>query len=722
MKKVLINKLILLAMYVGIALIIECYYFLFQFNQLFPNYFLYNFCIILVLGCIAAVCGKYKGQIGVSFAFWIIQIILAVANFALSKANGDIFSWEMISLMIDAAKAATGAGGSKFIKFVHLLFFLPIAGLGLTAMILFYKKKIVKQEPYAYHVKDYFKTFGYAAIVVAICISCNLITVFSISNQNKSYKISSDAYLYDSQFIKQEALRKFGSFGFYFINAKSNVKRLFMDNDKKVTTLRSYLEQGKNIDTTNVYTGISEGNNLIYILFETGEWFGINEKITPNLFSLISENELKDKNGQIIDGGITFTNYHSKSQTNISEAQSLFGSYPLNGILNYNYDDNEYPFTLPNRFKSKYPSAAVNSYHSNVGEYYNRYEAHVHYGFDRHYAAEEMGLGQASDKTWIRMDSEMFGKCLSSSPTYNSNVAPIVPENQEDPFFSYIVSFSTHGPYTDRDYLEENKQFVKSQITEPFMTLRGDMIDLENEIYGEEVTTYLAAAYDFDIGIGKLIDDLREKDQLDKTTIMIFSDHYAYYSNLSAVTKGYDEKATTSPEIYNVPAFIFDSKLKKKMKDNAPTDDHIRYLNYNEKKILAYDKYCGNIDFTPTLLNLFGIDYNIHDYTGRDIFSEESSFVLSRYGGMFNDRFYTSNGTTIDNVPEQYYYYQENEEAGVPFDKIVEIEGLSKSEYLTLKEEIDEFMSDASDFLVRQDYIDMIYRNDYYGRVSKLNR
>lgn len=718
MKKVLTNKLILFAIYIGVALLMESYYFLIQYKQVFPYYFLYDFCIIVVFGCITTICGKYKGQIVASVFFWTIQVTLATANFALSKANGDIFSWEMISLMIDAAKATTGAGGSKFIKLVHLLFFLPVIGCGLTGMILFYKKKIKFNDIHPYGAKNYFKSMGYAALVAAICMSCNLITVLSISKQNESYKVSSDAYLYDSQFIKQEALRKFGTFGFYYINAKSNLKKLFSDNDQKVMTLRTYLQQGLNTDTTNPYTGVSEGNNLIYILFETGEWFGINEKITPNLFSLITEDAIKDKNGVAVDGGIVLTNYHSKSQTNISEAQSLFGSYPLTGILNYNYDNNEYPFTLPSKFKSQYPNAAVNSYHSNVGKYYNRYDAHIHYGFDKHYAAEEMGLEQASDKTWIRMDSEMFGKCLTTSSTYQESVAPIVPENHAEPFFSYVISFSTHGPYTDRDYLEENKQYVKSQITEPFSTLIGDQIDLENEIYGEEVATYLAAAYDFDIGIGKLIDDLREKDELDKTTIMIFSDHYAYYSNLSATTKGYDQKVTTIPKIYNVPAFIFDSKLKQKMKDNMPIDDDIHYLDYPGRKILSYHKYCGNIDFTPTLLNLLGIDYNIHDYTGRDIFSTNSSFVLSRYGGMFNDRFYTSDGKTIDNMPEQYYYYQENEEAGVPIDEIIEIEGMSKNQYIALRNEINEFFIEASEFLVRQDYIDMIYRNDYYGKMK----
>lgn len=712
MKKTIFHKCIILLIFIFVALVIECVYFGVQFGQLFPSYFFYDLSILLFLGAISLLFGKYKGQIVVSSVFWIIEIVLITANLSLAGANGDVFTWDMLTLLVDASKAATGAGAVSFFAFKELIILIFIMLSGLGGMI-FYYHRLLKEDKEKQGFKKYSRNIICMGLISLICISTNALNVLYIREKEYKYKVSSDEYLYDSSFINQEALESFGTFGFYYINALNTAERIFKPNQKTINNLENYLLEGENSNHNNDYTGVSAGNNLIYILFETGEYFGIHPELTPNLFSLITSQGIMDKNNNILDGGLLLSNYHSKSQTNISEAQSLFGSYPLTGILNYNYLDNYYPFTLPNKFKEAYPNAMVNSYHSNDGNYYNRYDAHQHYGFDKHYAAEDMQIGESTSSTWIRMDSQMFDKCLTSSSTISDTVAPLVPENLNEPFFSYLISFSTHGPFENRDDLENNKKIVEEKIAEPYTTLHGNLIDLNNDIYGEEIKTYLAAAYDFDLGIGKLIDDLRAKDELENTTIMIFSDHYAYYSNLSALSKGYNEDDVVYPEIYNVPAFLFDTKLKTKIKENVEKDNNIEIMDYYNTQVTKYTKFCGNIDFAPTLLNILGIDYNPHLYTGRDIFSKQKSFVLSRYGGIFNDKFYTSDGKKIDNLPEVYYEYEKLEKKGL---EIIEKEELLYQEYLQLKNEVDIFYKEVSDFLIREDYIDLIYRSAYFGK------
>ncbi len=48
------------------------------------------------------------------------------------------------------------------------------------------------------------------------------------------------------------------------------------------------------------------------------------------------------------------------------------------------------------------------------------------------------------------------------------------------------------------------------------------------------------------------------------------------------------------------------------------------------------EKVCGAMDLLPTLLNLFGFDYDARMYAGRDIFSDQEGMVI------FNDRSYVT--------------------------------------------------------------------------------
>lgn len=576
MKKIIIHKSIILSIYVFIALLIECLYFHRQYGVIFPTYFLYDFSILLFLGAFSLICGKYRGQIVASYILWFVEIALMIANLSLGDANGDVFTWDMLLLIIDASKAATGAGGSAFFALKEMIWYVCISLIGLSGMIVYYKKVILKEQ-HEFRWKNYRKSVLFAILVGIICVCTNVVNVAYIQNQKTEYKVGSDAYLYESSFLNQEAIRQFGTFGYYYLNAKKTAARLTSENEKNYALLNEYLKEGNKKDISNPYTGVSKGNNLIYILFETGEFFGLHPQITPTICQLLSSDGILDSKGNTLDGGILLSNYHSKSQTNISEAQSLFGSYPLTGVLNYNYLKNEVPFTLPNMFRNAYPKAQIASYHSNDGSYYNRYNAHMHYGFDQHYAAEEMKIGQASVDTWIRLDSEMMDACLKQD---NELLKPLIPQEHEDPFFSYIVSFSTHGPYENRKDMAENIKYVQEKVVEPYSTLNGKTIDLSNEDYGNAIQTYLAAAHDFDLSIARLLDGLKENNELDKTTIFIFSDHYAYYSNLSALSKGYEADMVDASEIYNVPAFIFDTKLKAKLKEQMPVDHRIVTKEY----------------------------------------------------------------------------------------------------------------------------------------------
>ncbi len=719
MKEYLKRKGSILGIYVLCFCVLEISVFMMNFGAL-PEYILFDISYLLLV-CSILLLGGVKTQIGISIFLLFIQVLVCFVNANMIKVTGEIWSWDMLSLLSEAAEVL---GRNFIVNYTCLILFIAISGLGVYAMIMVYLRSKNKNHKVETNQIVTIKTSVLLSFFL-ISLLCNAVSKNALNVYSKTLNTGNDLYLYETLYIKQEAYRKFGTLGYYVLDAQ----KTFFNNSTKskeatVKKIDDYF--AKATDEVNFITGTSEGNNVILILYETGEWVGINKDVTPNLYSLLTG--VNDKYGNELKGGILFDNYYAKSQTNISEAQMLFGSYPLKGILNFDYEKNAYPFTLPNMFKTAYPESTAVSYHNNYGNYYDRENSHLHYGFDKHVSASEMNLSEGNS-TWINMDSEMFESCLINGGKYTGCEA-IVPENTEEPFLRYLATFSTHGPFDERSeyygkgyyafidkYLEDNNYTTT--------TLHGDEIDftgvkyesensMENaKTYAEYLRTYLAATHDFDRGIGLLIDELRDRDLLEDTTIMIAADHYAYYHWLSCFTKGYPEGDMEISDVYNVPAFIFDTKLYSKLNSyengKLPNGYNVYNKEYMGDSILTYDKFVTNIDITPTLLNILGIDYNERHYSGYSAFSENESMIISRWGGYFNNLFYSNDGITVLGLPEQYYEYEEMEE-------LVELEGMTISEYQKIKEQVDIFRVRASDFLIRIDMINNVYRTDYFKK------
>ena len=731
MKKHLIQKLIVLGIFALSSIIIEIGTFLMEFDLL-PKYFIYNISILFFIFAILMLVGSLKWQIIISSIILLVHCIIGFANLNLLVATGEIFSWDMLSLIPEGKKVL---GGSTITNYTCLLFYIPIFIFSVAAMIYYYCKTTTKnKEEEKANIRSYNFKFRIISLLscIIIALSINFVQsqVLDISALNATYITQDDKFLFNTLYSKQEAYRKFGTYGYYVQDAKKMLTDKKNDA-KEIVELSEYVSNNENTD--NIFTGVSEGNNLIFILFETWEWSAINKDLTPNLYNLLTGYEKKD--GTKLNESLLLTNYHAKSQTNISEAQMIFGSYSIKGILNFNYQENEYLFILLNMFRSKTPNAQITSFHNNYGTYYDRNNSHVHFGFDEHVDAIDMGIDFSETTLWINMDQEIFKKSLTSSPEY-ANCTPIVPNSSvlnPKPFFSFISTFATHGPY-----LPEREEYVKLGYYDivdeyarnhnyEYTTLHGDTISFKDENIGEYMRTYMAAAMDFDYGFGLLLDDLEQKNLLEDTTIVLMADHYTYYHNVSVLSKGYEIGQDYIPDIYNVPAMIFDTKLVDKIK-NEMNDDQTFLLNnnkfyyqeYQNDQILSYDKFCANIDMSSTLFNMLNIPYNEKYYLGYDIFGPNQSFIISRWGNFFNDIICTSDGYNPINFPEKYYEYAELEEKGeeIIFDENI----LSEAEYENLKAQLEIFREKASDFLERSVMIDMMYQNNYFYNIKNLNK
>jgi len=325
----------------------------------------------------------------------------------------------------------------------------------------------------------------------------------------------------------------------------------------------------------------------------------ITEKLYPNLSKLVNESVL-------------CTNFYSREKTDTAEALTLVGSNPTGKYVHDNFEENSYPYSLPNLFRQEAiaegnKDVIIKSYHQNKGSFYNRSTAHKSFGFEELTDINEMEKFGVKN-TW---DTKQRERTLDSL-TLNAMKDEMF--STENRFFSYWITFSTHGFYKNRKNLSEyyNKfdslgAFPKGSKKENFLR------------------TYAAGVADLDKAIGIMFDDLKKKDLLDKTTVVMVADHNTYYDGLSNYVKKIESHY--NPELNRVPMIIYDQKLTGKM-DAAG-------------KGRTISKFTTTSDVIPTVLDLFKIPGWANLYLGSTIFNKDKeSIIYSRAYEIFESNKY----------------------------------------------------------------------------------
>ena len=445
-----------------------------------------------------------------------------------------------------------------------------------------------------------------AGAVIAIAGICMNATAIYQTNKNRSsfydnLRYSTDKSVYSAYGINGNLINEFAG-GLIF-----NEKQVMAD--EKVEDF-IYAE----VSEPTEYFGISKGNNVVVVLVESLEWFGmLKNDILPNALPLTDEQyaELFPNLTAFYNDSVVMSDFHSKRRPDISETLSILGSYPTRGYINYDYYEEEIPQTIPNILRTLYDDRyVINSYHNGRKNFYNRSTVHETYGFTHFYSAEEMYdisdqliADGVTDKEIMHdymnegernLDSEMIELCKDMMfPT-------------DKPFFTYITSITMHGMFYDRNNLAEHKEKLLSVYADRKGTAEEDLL-----------INYLSTVMEFDKALGVMMDDLRDKGLLDHTTIILFGDHNCYYQELSNYVKDiydYDTKMDYS-DLYLVPLMIYDEKLGHQV----------------------IDKFTCTADIAPTILDLLGIRYYSNMYYGHSVFADEESVIYSRASSFFVD-------------------------------------------------------------------------------------
>lgn len=272
--------------------------------------------------------------------------------------------------------------------------------------------------------------------------------------------------------------------------------------------------------------------------------------------------------------GISFNHFYTPLwgvSTSDGEFTSLLSLFPKAGVWSmYQSHDNYLPFSYGNLFRRM--GYVTQAFHNHDYTFYGRDLSHPNLGYD--YFAS--GNGLEFTPGWPESDVELIEQTLDRFIHH-------------DQFMTYYLTVSGHFPYD-----KSNKMVAKNYHL---------VSDLP---YSEEVKAYFATQIELDKAMETLLKALREQGIADKTLIVINPDHYPYALSREA----YEELANDS---LSHPSDIYQSQVVFYHDGITP---------------MKVDKLSSSIDLLPTLLNLFGIEYDARLFMGQDIFSQHEGIVL----------------------------------------------------------------------------------------------
>ncbi len=735
-KRFLIKKSVYAVSYIVLAIAIEIITFITMGIGVVPTHFGLDIAAMLFFASIVFVIPNSIAELVLVLVFLCIQYILSIVNVCLYAMNGTVFSFDMLNL----AYEVTGVMDASFIDwwFVALVGVLYIAaGSGLIVFTVQYR---VENIPFA---RNLIVIMLVMFLIVESCaglLYSGIVSSFSVDAEEIKDEYGLEIFydeelLYEDQAFNAKAFREFGTFGYFFVNIGNTISDETYVDEVSYDALDRYFASGEmsnDVYGENIYTGAIDEKNVVLIVIESGEWYGINKEYTPTLYAMAEQ-------------GIRATNFHSRDKTNVSEAIGIMGSYPsITELEPAQVLGNSMPYALSNIFVSE--GYTTNYFHANDGKFYKRNEVFSSlFGFEYLYFIEDMemldGHTEKDDFYDMDKDSNVF-KYYIDEFTYSNN---------GEPFYTQMMTLTTHGRYTDLEnygnYPYETTPEHKGEVSSGEMSeekkikfsencdvngledyyeiidrfpstyvsgtngIDEDYLD-ENEIYSEMFLLYKryqAAMMDLDYGVNMLVQDLELSGELDDTVFVFYADHSAYYHQLNFALKGIDSEESYNTDVYKTPFFIWyggsmDLTVEALSIDGYKSFDFVATVDMESSlRTMEIDKYTTTQDVLPTMLHLMGYSYNLNLYQGVSIFSDEERVFASHESGIFIEDIY------FDTI---YIYRREGEEwVQYEFETTYIEGGFDGEEY----EDIIEFLIDAKNFYIKEAMLDAVVLLDYFA-------
>ncbi len=177
-------------------------------------------------------------------------------------------------------------------------------------------------------------------------------------------------------------------------------------------------------------------------------------------------------------------------------------------------------------------------------------------------------------------------------------------------FLAYYMTVSGHLNYTTNGNCMASKNWEA----------------VKNLQYSHKAKSYLACQIELDKAIGELIRRLEFAGKLEDTVIVISPDHYPYGLTLSELNELSTYKRDNKFERHHTPLLIWNSSMEEPIK---------------------IEKVCSSLDVLPTVLNLFGIEYDSRLLMRKDILSNNIEPIV-----IFSDRNFITDKKRYNSVQD----------------------------------------------------------------------
>ncbi|MHB8097467.1 MAG: LTA synthase family protein [Erysipelotrichaceae bacterium] len=349
------------------------------------------------------------------------------------------------------------------------------------------------------------------------------------------------------------------------IDDQAWIDKMNNESNETIKIIDEYL-MNRPITPRNEYTGLFKNKNLVYIMVEAFDFMAIDEQLTPILYKMSQD-------------GFYFDHFFSPQYscaTGESEFIGLTSLIPRTGICSPNtYTNNTYKTSIFNLFNEE--GYFSSSYHNYSDKFYQRTELHVNLGSTKFYNNDDLEIktlkGWPSDVNLMEEAFKVYG-------------------NQEK-FFSYIITSSTHFPY-DIDSTLGNRYIEQISAIYPDLPMN--------------VMRYKSKAMELDKSIETLMNLLDAQGILDDTVIILYGDHFPLKTE-KQVFLDYGDPYQNRSQGFNMnilPMIIYNSEVKGSQ----------------------ISKVSSTFDLVPTIANLFDLDYDPRFYFGVDIFDTTQERVV----------------------------------------------------------------------------------------------
>ena len=582
--------------------------------RLAPNLFTISW-VILFVGLTLS----FKKKIGkrIYLIFSIIFLLMFLTNNVYYSMTKTFFDFNLLESASEGAPYIIDT-----LKNCNVLVY--ISFIFIILLIVFAYKKI------PYKTKNNNKLLIYTIIIFLII---HLLSPISLGKANKSLTWSSwknprniyNSFNDNNKSLKVSGLIEYTIRNFYITFLKSKQE----ENSEDIEFLNIAFEESDK--SNNKYTGLFKDKNLIFIQFEGLDNWLVTEEDTPTIYKMLNNsinfnNHFSYYNG----GGSTF---NSEFAVNTGFITPL--SYTQNA---YTFNRNNFPYSMAHIFKDL--DYSVNAFHMNSGEYYSRTANYKNWGYDKYYGLKDMF--EYKDESYT-LDRELI-----LNEEFNKLIFP-----EEGKFVDYIIAYSGHLPFTntkgvckllyDEDHvpiIDEDDENENDENENDEKDTTKEKIEITEREPMTEEQCIRRQAKETDYMMQLILQNLEEKNLINNTIIVAYSDHYLYTIEDKSVLDRYKE--TSNNLINKTPFFIWSNNGKK--------------ININ--------KVTSQLNILPTVLNLWGIDYNPNNYIATDALANnyEGIVFFSDYswydGNVYVENGEVTNGKNIsyEKLEEKNYY------------------------------------------------------------------